>query len=212
MSRANQLADTSKNAEIKDVAEPRRGWDVFSNNVATVQLLGLCPLLAVSSSIATALGLAVASTFVLIGSATIVSLIRKLIPDNVRLPIFVLVIATFTTVAVMIMEAFLWSIYWQIALFMQIIVTNCMILGRINLVASRSTVGQSIIDAGKTSIEFAFILLLLGAVREVIMPVFPLAQHPAGAFLIFGLLIALQNTVGDFKQKRQRRRIIATAS
>lgn len=158
------------------------------------------------------MGLAVASTFVLLGSATIISMIRKLIPDNVRLPIFVLVIATFTTVAVMVMEALAWSLYMQIALFMQIIVTNCMILGRINLVASRSPLGHAIVDALKTSSEFAFILILLGSLREVLAPIFPLAQHPAGAFLIFGLLIALINGVTDFKQKLRQRRITVTSS
>lgn len=164
--------------------------NLWSQNVAAVQLLGLCPLLAVSNSVANASGLAIASAFVLIGSAALVSLLRRLIPDVVRLPLFVLVIATFTTIAVLIMEAFAFSLYLQIALFMQIIVTNCMILGRITQVASRERFSFAVLDAVTTSIGFAIVLIGFGAIRELTSHALPLALDPTGAFLIFGLLLA----------------------
>ncbi|MCY4130786.1 MAG: electron transport complex subunit RsxE [Gammaproteobacteria bacterium] len=164
--------------------------NLWSQNVAAVQLLGLCPLLAVSNSVANASGLAIASAFVLIGSAALISLLRRFIPDVVRLPMFVLVIATFTTVAVLIMEAFAFTLYMQIALFMQIIVTNCMILGRINQVASKERFTVALLDAVTTSIGFAIVLIGFGAVRELTAPALPLALDPTGAFLIFGLLLA----------------------
>lgn len=164
--------------------------NLWSQNVAAVQLLGLCPLLAVSNSVANASGLAIASAFVLIGSAALVSLLRRLIPDVVRLPMFVLVIATFTTIAVLIMEAFAFALYLQIALFMQIIVTNCMILGRITQVASRERFSFAVLDAVTTSIGFAIVLIGFGAIRELTSHALPLALDPTGAFLIFGLLLA----------------------
>ena len=164
--------------------------NLWSQNVAAVQLLGLCPLLAVSNSVANASGLAIASAFVLVGSAALVSLLRRFIPDVVRLPMFVLVIATFTTIAVLIIEAFAFSLYMQIALFMQIIVTNCMILGRINQVASKEKLGTAVLDAITTSVGFAIVLIGFGAVRELTAHAIPLALDPTGAFLIFGLLLA----------------------
>ncbi len=165
--------------------------NLWSNNIATGQLLGLCPLLAVSDSVQHASGLAIASALVLIGSAGLISAIRRFISESVRLPMFVLVIATFTTVATLLMEAFAWTLYHQIALYMQIIVTNCMILGRINQVACRTTVGVALWDAVTTSIAFGAVLLSLAALREFVSLAFPLAAYPAGAFLIFGMLLAL---------------------
>ena len=103
---------------------------------------------------------------------------------------FVLVIATFTTIVVLLMEAFAFSLYMQIALFMQIIVTNCMILGRINQVASKERFSVAVLDAVTTSIGFAAVLVSFGAVRELTSHAIPLALDPTGAFLIFGLLLA----------------------
>ena len=188
----------------------------IENNPAWAQLLGLCPLLAVSNSISNALGLALASGFVLLGANTSISLLRKIIPDVARLPCFVLIIATFTTVAVMVLEAYAFDLFTRIALFIQIIVTNCMILGRAEAFASRQPVGRAIVDALGTATGFAIALLALGAVREVLgngtlfndmdllvgdrgtdwqLTIFssaplPLALYPPGAFLLAGLLFA----------------------
>ncbi len=188
----------------------------ITNNPAWMQLLGLCPLLAVSNSVANATGLALASAFVVIGSNTSISLLRRIIPQAARLPCFVLIIATFTTLTVMALEAYAFDLYSRIALFVQIIVTNCMILGRAEVFASRQPVGRALMDALGTAVGFALALLALGAVREVLgqgtllanmdmlfgqaaaqwqMTLFPpplsLALLPPGAFIIAGLLFAL---------------------
>ncbi|MEC7554013.1 MAG: electron transport complex subunit RsxE [Pseudomonadota bacterium] len=190
---------------------------VLVNNPAWAQLLGLCPLLAVSNSVVNALGLAVASGFVLLGSNLMISTLRHRIPDVARLPCFVLIIATFTTLTVMLLEAFAFELYLRIALFIQIIVTNCMILGRAESFASRQPVGAAVLDALGTAVGFAIALLTLGAVREVLgygtllrdmdllfgelavhwivhiatSGPLPLALFPPGAFLLAGLLFAL---------------------
>jgi electron transport complex protein RnfE len=190
---------------------------VLANNPAWAQLLGLCPLLAVSNSVVNALGLALASGFVLLGSNLTISLLRHRIPDVARLPCFVLIIATFTTITVMILEAFAFTLYLRIALFVQIIVTNCMILGRAESFASRQPVGVAVLDALGTAVGFALALLILGSVRELLgygtllremdllfgetarswiielssTAIVPLALFPPGAFLLAGLLFAL---------------------
>ena len=189
----------------------------LANNPAWAQLLGLCPLLAVSNTVANATGLALASAFVVIGANTSISLLRRIIPDEARLPCFVLVIATFTTLTVMVLEAYAFDLYSRIALFVQIIVTNCMILGRAEVLASRQPVGRALMDALGTAVGFAIALLALGAVREVLgqgtlmadmdllfgpaaaaltievfsTPPLALAVLPPGAFIIAALMFAL---------------------
>ena len=170
---------------------------LWRRNVASVQLLGLCPLLAVSYNLRNAIGLSVSSSFVLIGSSLAISSIRRLIPNNVRLPCFVLVIATLTTVATMYMQAFAFDLYVQIALFVQIIVTNCMILGHIESVASKTSVGESLVTAICTALGFSSALILLGGIRQALEPIMPLATHPAGAFLVAGLTLAGLNFVSE---------------
>ena len=164
-----------------------------ARNPAWVQLLGLCPLLAVSNTVANAAGLAVASAVVLIGSATLVSLVRRFIPADVRLPCFVLVIATFTTLVNLAMEAYAFELYAHVALFVQIIVTNCMILARVEQVAAKEPLGRTLLDAAGAAAGFAVALLALGTVRELLAVGFPLAALPPGAFLVAGLLLALTN-------------------
>ena len=198
---------------------------VLANNPAWAQLLGLCPLLAVSNSVVNALGLALASGFVLLGSNLTISLLRHRIPDVARLPCFVLIIATFTTITVMVLEAFAFTLYLRIALFVQIIVTNCMILGRAESFASRQPVGVAVLDALGTAVGFALALLILGGVREILgygtllremdllfgetasswiielssTAVVPLALFPPGAFLLAGLLFALAQGLAKSK-------------
>jgi electron transport complex protein RnfE len=153
-----------------------------ARNPAWAQMLGLCPLLAVSNSVVNALGLAFASAFVMLGAALTISVIRSLIAPVVRLPCFVLVIATFTTSAVMLLEAFAFGLYAKIALFVQIIVTNCMILGRVEAFASRQPPVAALMDALGTAAGFAAALLVLGAVREVLGA----GELFAGMELLFG--------------------------
>jgi len=201
----------------------------WRNNPAWIQLLGLCPLLAVSTSVANALGLAAASTFVLLGSSTLIAATRKLIATHLRLPAYVLVIATFTTCAVLLMQAFAFELYERIALFVQIIVTNCMILGRAEAFAARNTTPQAIVDALGSAMGFAFAIVMLGAARELfgsgtlfanthellgpfgsetgitlISQPYRLGilRTPPGAFIVSGLLLALGNWLLHKGQKR----------
>ncbi|MCP5181401.1 MAG: electron transport complex subunit RsxE [Pseudomonadales bacterium] len=191
---------------------------ITTRNPVWIQMLGLCPLLAVSTSVATALGLAMASALVLLGSNTLIAALRRWLPDFARLPAFMLLIAGFTTLAVLLMEAWAFDLYTRIALFVQIIVTNCMILGRAEQFASRNAIGAAVLDALGTAIGFAIALVALGAVREVIgrgtlfagmdglfgasaaslaVTVLPndyrllLAALPPGAFIVAGLMLAL---------------------
>lgn len=190
---------------------------IISRNPAWVQLLGLCPLLAVSNTLINALGLALASTFVVVGSNILISGFRKHIPEIARLPVFVLIIATFTTLVVLLLEAFAYGLYLKIALFVQIIVTNCMILGRAEQFASKQPVWASTLDALGTGIGFAIALITLGVIREVIgqgtvftgaellfgpeaagwriqitaQGWFPLARYAPGAFIVAGIALAV---------------------
>jgi len=189
---------------------------IAARNPAWVQLLGLCPLLAVSTSVVNALALALASGGVLLGANISVSLLRRWIPDFVRLPAFVLIIATFTTCAVLLLEAYAFDLYLRIALFVQIIVTNCMILGRVESFASHTSPGRAGADALGTAGGFALALLAMGAARELMgrgtlfanmdllfgpsaatwqltLPGDPggllIALLPPGAFILAGLLL-----------------------
>ena len=192
---------------------------VIERNPAWAQLLGLCPLLAVSNSLVNALGLALASGFVMLGSSLAISVLRGWIPTAARLPCFVLVIATFTTMSVLLLEAYAFELYLRIALFIQIIVSNCMILGRIEAFASRQPPGQAALDALGTACGFAIALIVLGGVRELLgngtlfagmaqlfgpaadgwtVELVPdggllVVLMPPGAFIVAGLLLGLAN-------------------
>jgi len=148
--------------------EPNAFVDAMTrNNPAWTQLLGLCPLLAVSNSVANALGLALASGFVLLGSAIMVASTRAWVAPHLRLPTYVMIIATFTTCAVALLQAFAFDLYERIALFVQIIVTNCMILGRAESFASRTTPSRASLDALGSACGFALAIIALGAAREL---------------------------------------------
>jgi len=140
----------------------------IDRNPAWIQLLGLCPLLAVTTSTVNALALALASAGVLIGSNVSIACLRRWIPEFARLPAFVMIIATFTTCAVLLLEAYAFELYLGIALFVQIIVTNCIILARAEALASRQPPGPALVDALGTASGFAIALLALGMVRELL--------------------------------------------
>ena len=176
---------------------------VFRENVAYVQLLGLCPLLAVSNTIANAIGLAAASSFVLIMSSLLVSIFRRFIVSNYRLPTFVLIVGSMTSVVTLLMEAFTFPLYAREALFVQIIVTNCMILGRIETISSKSNVTTSLVDAIATSLGFALAVITLGGIREILGYFVPLASLPAGSFIVAGILLASGNyLVSQFRKSQ----------
>ena len=141
---------------------------LWKNNPALVQLLGLCPLLAVTGSVVNALGLGLATMMVLVGSNLSVSLIRNHVADAVRLPAFVMIIASFTTVAELVMQAFTYELYEVLGIFIPLIVTNCAILGRADAFASKNPILPSVVDGVMMALGFTVVLVLLGAMRELL--------------------------------------------
>lgn len=178
---------------------------IVRENPVFVLLLGLCPTLGVTSSALNGLGMGVATVFVLVMSNLVVSLIKNLIPDKVRIPAFIVIIASFVTVVQLLMEAYTPALYDQLGLFIPLIVVNCIVLGRAEAFASRNSVVSSLIDGLGMGVGFTMALTLLGAIRELLgslsifglqliegdgMLVFILAP---GAFITLGFLIALMN-------------------
>ena len=141
---------------------------VWRENPVVVQMLGLCPVLAVTNTVANGLAMAAATAFVLLGSNLLVSLLKKLIPHEVRITSYVLIIATFVTVADMLLEASVPVVHKQLGPFVALIVVNCMILGRAESFASRNGPGRSLLDAMGTATGFTLVLLLLSGVRELL--------------------------------------------
>ncbi len=141
---------------------------LWHNNVALVQLLGLCPLLAVTSTVVNGLGLGIATLITLVMSNTIVSLIRGLVRKEVRLPVFVLIIASVVTVIELTMKALFYDLYLVLGIFIPLIVTNCAIIGRAEGFASRNPVGASALDGFMMGLGFLVVLVLLGGLREII--------------------------------------------
>ena len=141
---------------------------LWNNNPATVQILGLCPLLAVTGSVVNALGLGLATLVVLMGSNAAVSLIRHYVTDAVRLPAFVMIIAAMVTVIEMMMQAFTFELYEILGIFIPLIVTNCTVLGRADAFASKNPVLPAALDGFMMGLGFLVILLILGGMRELI--------------------------------------------
>ena len=206
---------------------------LWNNNPALVQLLGLCPLLAVTGSVVNALGLGLATTMVLVGSNIAVSSIRNIVSDAVRLPTFVMIIASFTTCAEMLMKAFTYELYQILGIFIPLIVTNCAILGRADAFACKNKIVPSALDGFMMGLGFSLVLLVVGSIREILgmgtlfadmhllfgevarqwtlhlfsdYPGFLVAILPPGAFLVTGFLIALKNVIDrDIKQRQEAR-------
>jgi len=213
---------------------------LWSNNVALVQVLGLCPLLAVTATTINGLGLGIATTLTLVLSSLIVSLIRNSVKPEVRIPIFVLIIAAVVTAIELAMNAYFHELYKILGIFVPLIVTNCAILGRAEAFASKTTPDKAVIDALMMGLGFTAVLVVLGAMREVIgmgtlltqahlmfgevgrmltitliedYHGFLLAILPPGAFIGLGLLIAVKNVIDERnKKKAARPTIIIDAS
>jgi electron transport complex protein RnfE len=193
---------------------------LWTNNQALVALLGLCPLLAVTNNIVNAIGLGLATTFVLVASNTTISIFRRHISKAVRIPIFVLLIASFVTIVELIMQSYFYDLYLVLGIFVPLIVTNCAILGRAEAFANKNTWGKSLLDGLMMGIGFSIVLVILGAFRELIgagtlfdqsslllgslgdtlsVVVFEdyqgtlLAVLPPGAFIGLGLIVAIKN-------------------
>ncbi|OLQ75235.1 electron transport complex subunit RsxE [Photobacterium proteolyticum] len=201
-------------------------WD---NNPAIVQLLGLCPLLAVSATVTNALGLGLATTAVLIGSNLIVSLVRQWVPSEVRIPVFVMIIAALVTCVQLLMNAFTYGLYQSLGIFIPLIVTNCIIIGRAESFASKNEPIPAVLDGLWMGLGLTSTLVVLGAMREILgngtlfdgadrllgdwaaslrIEVFSfdsnflLAMLPPGAFIGVGFIIALKNVIDKKREQK----------
>ncbi len=187
-------------------------WKNFSKgfikeNPVFVLLLGLCPTLAVTSSAFNGLGMGLATTFVLLGSNTVVGIIKNLIPNKVRIPAFIVIIASFVTIVELVMQAYAPSLFEALGIFIPLIVVNCLVLGRAEGFASKQSLLSAVIDGLGMGLGFTFALFLLGSIREILgagawmgmkfvpgdaILVFILSP---GAFIVLGYLIAFINRV-----------------
>lgn len=187
--------------------------DIIRNGIITenpifVLLLGMCPTLATTSSASNGLAMGLATTFVLICANTAISLIKNLVPDMVRIPCYIVVIAGFVTVVQMVMQAYMPSLYASLGLFIPLIVVNCIVLGRAEAVAAKSGVAHSALDGIGIGLGFTASLTLLGMLRELLgtgkffgRTIFPeeygalLFVLAPGAFVVLGYLIAISNVL-----------------
>ena len=187
---------------------------VFLNGVITENptfrlVLGTCPTMAVTTSALNGLGMGAAATFVLIGSNTAISLLRKFIPDRVRIPAFIVIICTFVTMIQLIMQAYLPSLYESLGIFIPLIVVNCIILARAEAFASKNPVLDSAVDGLGMGVGFTLALTLIGTIRELIgngsvfgVNVLGASYQPmllivlaSGGFMTFGLLLGAFNAI-----------------
>ncbi|MBN2802810.1 MAG: electron transport complex subunit E [Deltaproteobacteria bacterium] len=191
---------------------------IWKENPILTLLLGLCPTLAVTNSAYNGLGMGVATAFVLIGSNFMIALLKSVIPKSVRIPLYIVVIATFVTIVDMFLKAYMFELSQSLGLFIPLIVVNCIILGRAEAFASKNTVGRSILDALGMSLGFILALFVLGAIREIIgagtLTLFQLGETeikfnvlgsnypgilvmilPPGAFLTLGFMLAGKNAI-----------------
>ncbi len=207
---------------------------MWNNNQALVALLGLCPLLAVSNNAINGLGLGLATLFVLLVSNTLISAIRNHVSDEIRIPVFIAIIATMVTIVDLLMNAYFHTLHGILGIFIPLIVTNCAILGRAEAYASKNKIDRAIVDGFFMGLGFLVVLVLLGAMREIIGSgtLFDqahlmfgeaakdwtihfsddyqgvlLAILPPGAFIGLGLLIAFKNMIDARKVRKQQNQL-----
>nr|MDK2850875.1 H+/Na+-translocating ferredoxin:NAD+ oxidoreductase subunit [Candidatus Cloacimonadota bacterium] len=196
---------------MKFTKELTKGF--VKDNPIFVLVLGLCPTLAVTTSVINGLGMGLAATFVLMCSNTIVSMIKNITPPKIRIPIYIVVIASFVTIVDMVMAAYLPALHKSLGLFIPLIVVNCIILGRAEAFASKNNVLMSIADGIGMGLGFTLSLVVIATVREILgagtwlgMRVTPLSYDPMliailapGAFITLGFLMALINMIKEKK-------------
>jgi electron transport complex protein RnfE len=205
-------------------------WNgVWKQNTALIQLLGMCPLLAMSNSVVNGVGLGLATVFVMAMSNLIVSALRSLIPYEIRIPVFILIIAALVTITDLAMNAFLHDLYLVLGIFIPLIVTNCIVLARVEAFAAKNPVMASTVDGAAMALGLTSVLAVLGAIRELIgtgalfsgiemvipsaraiqilpadYPGLLVAILPPGAFFVLGLLIAGRNWLDARANQRLR--------
>jgi len=185
---------------------------IISENPTFVLMLGLCPTLAISTTLANAIGMSFAATFVLLGSNIIISLIKELIPSKIRIPSYIVVIATFVTITELIIKAYSPALDKSLGIYIPLIVVNCIVLGRAEAFASKSNLIDSVSDALGMGVGFSLALILISGIREFFgvgkifgntvirgfEPVFLFAM-PSGALLIIGILMGFFNFLKNRK-------------
>ena len=189
----------------------------FKMNPVFVMALGLCPALATSITVKDGLGMGMSATFVLLGSNVIISLIKDFVPSRVRIPCFIVVIATFVTIVELVLQAYFPPLYKSLGIFVPLIVVNCIILARAEAFASRNSFGLSVLDAFGMGFGFTYALVLLATIREIlgkgtflgyqVIPGFQPAVImilPPGAFLTLGLLMGYFNWRMGRRKKSSR--------
>lgn len=228
--------ESMEQVDVIDTASPAEGnarreelkelmlQGLWKNNPSLVQVLGLCPTLAVSSTFTNALGLGLATLVVLVGSNLAVSLVRNLVPKDIRIPIYVMIIAALVTSVQLLMNAYTYGLYQSLGIFIALIVTNCVIIGRAEAYASKNPPLLAAVDGFMMGLGFTLVLLVLGGLREIIgmgtlfdgadlllgdwakslrIELFHadasllLAILPPGGFIGLGLLIAGKNAIND---------------
>ncbi|MGL4534454.1 MAG: electron transport complex subunit RsxE [Fusobacteriaceae bacterium] len=191
---------------------------LVKENPVFVLLLGLCPTLGTSTSAINGLAMGLATTVVLASSNVMISAVKKIIPDKVRIPAFIMIIASLVTIVEMLMKAYLPDIYSVLGIFIPLIVVNCIVLGRAESFASKNDVFSSLLDGVGSGLGFALALTILGSIREIIgngtwfnIVVTPASYTPAlifvlapGAFITIGCIIATQNYLKQKKQEESR--------
>lgn len=201
-----------------NIIKERLNAGLFSENPLFVQILATCPTLAVSTSITNAIGMGFAATAVLVASNVVISLIKEFIPDKIRIPAFITVIAAFVTIVQFLLEGFVPTLHNSLGLFIPLIVVNCIILGRAEAYASKNSVYKSLWDGIGMGLGFTSALLILAFFRELIgsgtflgYKIVPSYQPalllimPPGGFLVFGFVMAGLNYYGIKKKKRLQR-------
>ena len=191
---------------------------IIKENPVLVLVLGTCPTLAVTTMAKNGIGMGLAATFVLLGSNIVISLLKKIIPDKVRIPCFIVVIAGFVTLLSSLLQAYVPDVYSSLGIFLPLIVVNCIILGRAEMFASKNSVFKSALDGIGMGIGFTLALLVIGSIREILgsgtwfgipitanlfepISIFVLAP---GGFLVFGCVIALLNKVSNGKAVKRK--------
>jgi electron transport complex protein RnfE len=190
---------------------------LWKENPVLVLLLGMCPTLGVTSSATNGLGMGIATMFVLLGSNVVVSSIRKIVPKKIRIPVYIVIIATFVTIIDLVMNAYSPALYKALGIFIPLIVVNCVVLGRAEAFASKNGVGKSVIDALGMGVGFTLALVALGGVREFLASGslfqikmipdwttdFMLMTSAPGAFIILGLFLAGMNAI-NLRKAREK--------
>ena len=210
--RRRYLVAENKNSLVKELTK-----GIVKENPTLVMLLGMCPTLAVTTQAMNGIGMGLATTFVLLGSNIVISALRKVIPDKVRIPAFIVIIASFVTLIGFLLEGFVPSLYDSLGIYLTLITVNCIIFGRAEMLASKNGVVASALDAIGMGIGFTIALFLMGSIREIIGAgqwmglTIPLIHDdpmllfimPAGGFFTLGMIIAAVNKLSKKKPPKE---------